>query len=1173
METPSAAAAATAAAAAARGARGRSTTKKRHALPLARSSSSRPPDAHADLPPTPTDQMAPSSFAYETPSPSSSRSVRGVRNRYGEAAVQSPEDPDAKGGRSLRRKPRIDYSFDQLVEDSGPFPAKTTPSLSRSVKKRKTDVSFHDGDGEEEHESRVKRRASEQPLSSAAGGSTRRRPAARKTTVEPQMYVPDQLADDAEVQDTIEVGGRHSMSLQSPGESFRARTSSAGSSHHDLTPQAGPPLSSITHPPPPSSPSPATAPITVTATATTTATITPQENESGPGAQVDAAQESAIEDPSTQSSQPPASPEPQVQQEPALTQAGTVTPILVPEAASELSTSVVVQPVPKEEPKPKTASPHSPPQPESQATPEAKLRAQSVAQPQAQAHLEDHVKNQVNDQVQDTVQDTVESNNQPQIEDQAQSLPRLENQAEVPTKDEFEDQDQVQSRSEDQLQSQTQSDPQPQAPSEVKPQSPKKVSPVKEKRAATNSEKKPLSIKEEAKPPSLIISFPIPGIARRSAKDPLGHLTPYIPGATVLFPKIKSTADRDAEVEPEVEVDQEAPPEGEPDAIMDDAAQAGEDGGDDQAEGADEDTPIGTPLALETAANSPGPEPEAAAALASKRQYAFRKTRDASEFTSLFDDVKGLPYTELYYRLEVANRALQAWQSEFNALRLITEDEDNSIRHHQEELAFQHREKMALSKDPAANPLRKDFVVKGTRAPKTEPHLSYLRQQDKVMAQAYLFDYDDRESKIGQQDPVSQRTGAAGKARLRDRPKPTAKAAEADDPAVVSGKRARKAPALFDGMEGASRSSTPAPSSQPKRRRRGAGLDENGELLPPGVDFNGDVVPVVKKGKGGRPRKHPLPTPQFEPTSAPASQEDAPTLPTPNIAERPIRKRRRRDLDEEDEALANGTASEASKKARRRNSRVSEIPTGSFYSLSSAFADEDNRPATSSSTATNTTTASSPNNYSLREKRQKKFSLDDGEYDDIGGGDDDDEGAAGALSRPTKRARRGPRKSYTEQVMPLPDDYGVGDLSQSEQTQGHALKPTPKIKIKNYQPSSATTANAAAATMAPNNGPVSSPYSPAPSQSMDSPTTQTGGSFYSNGHTPQTDAEAEKDYSTMTKSEKMSYSMKARWASGSMSAAVSKRRATLAAKKSARAATPPKTGAAPETLTEAPAAE
>ncbi|KAH7034667.1 uncharacterized protein B0I36DRAFT_360165 [Microdochium trichocladiopsis] len=1084
METPSAAAssatpaaAAAAAAAASRAGRGRSTTKRRHVLPLARSSSSRPPDS-TDLPPTPTDQMAPSSFAYETPSPSSSRSIRGVRHRQGEAAVQSPEDADAKGGRSLRRKPRIDYSFDHQLEDSDVFAARATPSAARSLKKRKTDISFLDGDADEEHELRVKRRASEQPL--PAAGSARRKAAARKTTVEPQVYVPDQQADDVEVQDTIEVGGRHSMHSD---DSFRARTSSGGSSHHDLTPKAGLRLSSITHPEPPSSPPPQ--PSQPTAVPPAASVITQaREGVSPPTSHpVLESHESAIEDDAPQpESQSIPSSAPQKLEEPE--QPASVQPAAEP----------VVAPTP------------TVPSVEEDIKPPAELQTEPQSAPKAASPL-------------------------PQPQSQSQAEPQ------VPRK----------------------SSPAESAPVDL-PAAPS--APVKEELKPTPQ--KSVAVPAESKHPE-----PQPKKPVDDKNDPLGHLTPYISGATVLFPKIKSTGEPDADADPEVEADQEAAPDGEPDGTLDETAQPGEDAGDEPADAADEDTPIGTPLVLETAANSPAPEPEAAAMLPSKRQYAFRKTRDASEFTSLFDDLKGLSYTELYYRLEVANRALQAWQSEFNALRLITEDEDNSIRYHQEELAFQHREKMALSKDPSANPLRKDFVVKGTRAPKTDPHLAYLRQQDKVMAQAYLFDYDDRESKISQQDPVSQRTGAAGKARLRDRPKQTAKAAEADDPAVVSGKRARKAPTLFDGMEGASRSSTPAPSSQPKRRRRGAGQggDDNGEFLPSSADAIGDAVPA-KKGKGGRPRKHPLPISQTEGASGPAS-EDGPTLPTPNIVERPVRKRRRRDLDEEDEALANGTASEASKQARRRNSRLSEVPTGSFYSQSSAYADEDNRPATASSTASNTTADSSPNNYSLREKRQKKFSLDDGEYDDVGGAEDDD-GATAIHSRPAKRARRGPRKSYVEQVMPLTDEYAV-DMSQPEQSQIVAPKPTPKIKIKNYQPSSASsTAAARSAAPVSTGGHVPSPYSPAPSQTMDSPTTQ-GGSFHSNGHTPQTEPEIEKDYSTMTKSEKMSYSMKARWASGSMSAAVSKRRATLAAKKSARAATPPKP-AAPEAPAEAPPA-
>ncbi|RYP55708.1 hypothetical protein DL771_012449 [Monosporascus sp. 5C6A] len=639
--------------------------------------------------------------------------------------------------------------------------------------------------------------------------------------------------------------------------------------------------------------------------------------------------------------------------------------------------------------------------------------------------------------------------------------------------------------------------------------------------------------------------------------DPLEHLTPYIDGAVTLYPAIRS----------------EAEPDPETDMAQEDAAQP-EEAIDDAADGVEEETPAGTPRPTETRANSPAPDSDVIDIIPPvRKQYPYKQTRPASEFTDLFTDIKSLSQGELQRRLEVVNHALVAWQNEYNELRKITDDEDNAQRYNQEEAAFLHRQKMAISKDPDANPVQKEFVVRGIRAQKPDPYIAYAKQQDRIMANAYLFEYDDRESKIGQQDPIAQRAGI-GKGRLRDRPKQTAKAAEADDANVVHGKRPRKAPVLFDGGDATSRASTPVPVPGRPRRRAGQATEENGDAppasqssqppAPPGSqpqhaeqEKEKEKEPPKKRGKGGRPRKHPLPAPVPEEDPAPAADVDAEPQPQPAAAapkEKRTRKRRRRAQNAEDEPAENGTTQEALPKPaapRRRNHGITEISSGSFYttSIASTAALEESRPRTSSSTATVSTVTS---NYQLREKRRTNFSS----FSD--GGEQQPVVQEEKEPRP-KRVRRAPKKIQTEDfapfhesmptlaptLAPAPAQPAVAAPAVRLPGPPHVPlvpKPPPRIKIKNYH------------HPAPASGPtlvLSSEASSLPPSSTDAtPPLSTNG----NGNSADgADAAGDppKDYNTMTKSEKMSYSMKARWASGSMNPAVVKRRATLAAKKQA----------------------
>lgn len=574
-------------------------------------------------------------------------------------------------------------------------------------------------------------------------------------------------------------------------------------------------------------------------------------------------------------------------------------------------------------------------------------------------------------------------------------------------------------------------------------------------------------------PPADAPSSPVPDVEEEPL-DPYARLTPYIKGATVLYPMPQANAKA-----PSVE------PDGATEEIpADDAA-------DDITEMPDDSTPAASPAAIDdTAANSPAPEigtPDVPALLP-KKQYPYKKMRPAQEFVDFIADYETLSYPELWARLDHLTNVLGAIQNEHTQCRKIIDDEENAVKYQQEEAMFQHRVKLARSKDSNADPVRKEFVVKGIRAPKSDPMIEYARQQDRVMANAYGFEYDERDSKVSQQDPIGQR-GGIGKGRLRDRPKQTAKAAEADDGPVIQGKRPRKAPNLFGDFEPASRGSTPVPTLPKKRRGRQALDDNDGSSAPIAVGETPLEESPKKRGRGGRPRKHPLPVAIPEDTPAHGVEMDL----DPEHEDRPIRKRRKRNVEDEDFTIGNTNGqTSAALGSRRRNSRLAEVPSGSFYSTTSTQPNEESRPNTSSSTGTVSTTASA---YGLREKRQRRFSLDD-EDDDF-----EDE-----QQRKPKRIRRAPKKIQEQDFAGLP-----ASLIPGAEPPAAVVHKVPRIKLKGVAP----------------NGSASASFAVTSGEQADSvwSGSTTPGRTQNNGAT-HTDVEDNKDYGQMTKSEKMSASMK-----------------------------------------------
>ncbi|KAI4869708.1 hypothetical protein F4820DRAFT_443785 [Hypoxylon rubiginosum] len=997
-------------------ARGRG--RKRHTLPITLPYNSSEVTEQPSTE-TPSANMATRSFTFDTPSPSASRETR-MRTRHIDGANASPEDPTSKGGRSLRKRPRVDYTFDN-VEETDNHGAKATPTTTRAIKRRKPDFPT-DNDTAEDVDSRTKRRASEQPQSS----STRRRNYMRKSTAEPQTYVPELQMDDVEVQDTIEVGGHHS----SESDESILRRASSGSSNNDSR---------------------------------------------------------------------------------------------VPLNNTSLSTSLDM------------------------------LRT-----------------SQRMDYLQTNQRSTLGAIQADHLHDLQQDVEDEDIEDEDDEEDEAEDVDD--------------------------------------------------------------------GPVNRVSLTHLDHLTPYIRGSYIYYPELyddepEADADVNSEADSDTthEADAAASPEVGPDA--DDTADQGlkldianEDATqqdtvakdvatgyptaitDDKANGSFGDTPA------ETAANTPSAAAEPTNTQnAVKNQFHFNQLRPASEFLDLFSDIKSLPIEELYYRTEVANRCLVAWQEEFNELRKLTDDHDNSIRYQREEEAFERRVQAAVEKDPTANPERaKDFVVKGIRAEKEYTYdQAYTRQQDRIMANAYGFEYKPDAKLVGEQDPSEQREDLYGRnGRLR-RGKKTPKAAEAEDSA--QGKRPRKAAEKSNGGGAANRDSSPVPSQ--RRGRRTAQTQENTDLnsnqqKPEPVEQE----PPKKKGRGGRPRKNPLPEPviptpaaepepnvepepqlEAEPKSKPKARSKAqaksqaksgpkatrkseveplsdgkPELEQKSSPKRgaeqmeeqkqPARKRRRQTpaastlatttaTEDVHDGVANGTESRAIAKPspRRKNSRKVENLPGSFnsaYSATSVDQGEETRPLTASSTATVATVAST-SNYSLREKRQRKFTNDV----------DDD-----FIEEPKpKRARAAPKKQTR-----IKNVTAASEPAPAQQPEPKVV-PVPKVSkiIKLKVPSSASTSRGHSVV------PSANPANPVPAPTTGSNVTgNTNGYVVSNGAVdhgaPADGAEAPKDYSAMTKSEKMSASMKARWNSGSMNGAVQKRRATLAAKKQSAKVPAPTTPTNPE---------
>ncbi|KAJ4016421.1 hypothetical protein NW752_003547 [Fusarium irregulare] len=623
------------------------------------------------------------------------------------------------------------------------------------------------------------------------------------------------------------------------------------------------------------------------------------------------------------------------------------------------------------------------------------------------------------------------------------------------------------------------------------------------------------------------------------------HLKPYVEGEFTMYPEKKGNEDGNDDVTPEgKDADRDADME----PMVDDQDDAGL-----EAPTPALNTPTrGSPVpdsADPTALNSPAPagedgdEADESQELSERtRYYKYRKLRDPEEYVSVLENYEDMSTEELYELLEAVNVSMVQWQDEWTEQGAIVDDYENSLRRRAADSKYEARTRNLHQH--GINYEEPEFAVKGYKSREKEglTETRYLQGQDRIMAATYGFEYDPHPSKIGKQNPETQQVGVMTRGRsLRNQPRQTAKATEGEE---VVGKRQRKPVQLFDPTtQDVSRSSTPVPATRATGRRRKNANAEDEPQSNLAVSFTSEVVsdgegPKTRRKRGTRSKnavqeEEAVPTPDTEEVV-----QESPQKPTRRGRARPAVKYEEADpnefvdeepQEEEEEVMEEPEENEKEKEEKptiRRHLVTLKLPSGYFEATPEMeiVDNGDSRPTTACSEESSQTVESS---YSFRPKRQKRFR------------DDPDETEESAQAPPKKR---GKRTSGGTTVADVPSTAST-PVPSTESAQPINSRKIQKIKVVR---SGQDTKNGGTPQATP--APPPPPPPPAPATP-----TPTPGPVDDNDDTP-------KDYKSMTKSEKMSASMKNRWANGNMAGAVEKRKATLAAKKAAQAAAEQRTG-------------
>jgi hypothetical protein len=578
-----------------------------------------------------------------------------------------------------------------------------------------------------------------------------------------------------------------------------------------------------------------------------------------------------------------------------------------------------------------------------------------------------------------------------------------------------------------------------------------------------------------------------------------------------------------------------------------------------------------------------------------KRQYSFRKLPDIAGFEEELADPQDQDNEALYEKLAASAETIKAWQNEFNELRKICDDEDNAKRRLQNDKTTENWDaRQKLDEAPVWRRTFTDvlakvppfFEVKGVRAPKPyvdDPEEEHQRQEDLIMAQAYGFNHDNDRRHIGKQNPEAQRWDMSEN-RLRER-KQTKKAADAvEEGVIVEGKRTRKPRVLGDQSVQPSRAPTPVPVTRPRRKRAGyveePAAEEEQHEAPADVAAVQNPEPAPEpqpaarkrgpRGKAKADASTAAKTSEAGSMPAPVHEDGKPNgvhrlLPDEKAEDKPkvTRKRVRaaaphplatpsfpepkQDVPVQEEA----SELQPPKAKRQRKTKAqtaasttpvaNEIPSTSFYGQPTqqpiTHDQEQSRPSTSSSTGTAHTAATVESAYSLRDKKPRNFAE---ENDPALGSRKRAKPAADVdeVQEPPKKRVRIVKKPRIKLAVPdtkndpAPPSFVEAPAQPDDQApppapaQGHmmhifnahpdppaASKPVKKPKIRIIYKEGTTNGNGNGNHTAA--GP-SQQSTPAPEDAA--PTPLDGSE---NGS-----LEPEKPYSEMSKSEKMSYSMK-----------------------------------------------
>ncbi|KAL1838931.1 hypothetical protein VTJ49DRAFT_2062 [Mycothermus thermophilus] len=569
------------------------------------------------------------------------------------------------------------------------------------------------------------------------------------------------------------------------------------------------------------------------------------------------------------------------------------------------------------------------------------------------------------------------------------------------------------------------------------------------------------------------------------------------------------------------------------------------------------------------------------------KQYSFPRLRDPKDLTAELEEFTDLSTSELYEKAAAAVEVLHKYEKEYRELRKLLDDEENAKRRQANDKTIINWENRQRSDEPQFYRRHFDDVVKGPppfevrgmRAPKPyvdDTCLEHQKSEDRIMAQVYGFKLDTHPARVGKQDPEEQRWEMPEN-RLRKR---TEKGAELAEENVVEGKRTRKPRNISDQSKDVSRSVTPAmaptfgPARRPRRkvttsttpalstfingdeedgdpvqateampepvrtrraaRGRGAAQeDEKPVSMPPG--FGG----ALNKGIGASPANE-----DSRPSTA-TSEDSAQSAESIGSAYSLREKRKRNFVLENDPGLETRPKRRATSQAKVQQAEIQEPVVASPKKKRGPK----KKDSSSQQPFLASVPSPVPHHTALPPAPQQQHQQQEAKFYNF------------VPAPMAAEANNGSAHTMPAQAGPFVHTFNAAPAfppgaPPPPPPPPAVKKPLTKIKFTNNGASSASPVAVPTATSPHPTSRASTPGSTAGSANKAAPKRVRNkkvadglASTLSNG-----DGDMDKPYSEMTKSEKMSWSMRRRWASGEMQGAVEKRRTTLANKKAERAA-------------------